>query len=333
MIRLLAVDMDGTCLDSRSRITDRTLGALRRAAAAGIEIVPATGRSMACIPHRLAVGTIRREGLYAEETYSAERHTEEPHMRRLHTREIRMTERRIPYLGKSRAAEDARKNRGLFRYVITSNGAQVTDIEERRAIFREMIPKGTALSLLDACRDIPVGVTSHINHEYLLQGRILVLLGHLIYGKDAGGVRWVKDMKKTVRVSRYEVEELQFYFLSPSARRNVQEVLQSFPELEAAYTGLYVEVFAKGASKGNALSALASHLGIRKEEIACIGDGENDLSMFRAAGMKIAMDNAVPEVKEKADLVTASNNRDGVAEAVEKILRGRSKIEVDYVPD
>ena len=143
----------------------------------------------------------------------------------------------------------------------------------------------------------------------------------------------MKDMKKTVRVSRYEVEELQFYFLSPSARRNVQEVLQSFPELEAAYTGLYVEVFAKGASKGNALSALASHLGIRKEEIACIGDGENDLSMFRAAGMKIAMDNAVPEVKEKADLVTASNNRDGVAEAVEKILRGRSKIEVDYVPD
>lgn len=287
MIKLLAVDMDGTCLDSRSRITDRTINALRKAAAAGIEIVPTTGRSMACIPHRLAAGTIRRA-----------------------------------HPVKSRAVEDARKNRGLFRYVITSNGAQVTDIELGREIFREMIPKGTALSLLDACRDISVGVTSHINHEYLLQGRLLVLLGHLIYGRDAAGVRWVQDMRRTVRESRYEVEELQFYFLSPSARREVGEVLRRFPELEAAYTGLYVEVFAKGASKGNALSALASHLGIRKEEIACIGDGENDLSMFRAAGVKIAMGNAVAELKEQADFVTASNNRDGVAAAVEKMHLG-----------
>ena len=283
MIRLLAVDMDGTCLDSRSRITDRTIGALRKAAAAGIQVVPTTGRSMTCVPHRLAAGTIQKTSG-----------------------------------GKGRAADDARKNRGLFRYVITSNGAQVTDIEKSQAIFREMIPKGTALSLLDACRGIRVGVTSHINHEYLLQGRILV------YGRDAGGVRWVQDMRRTVRESRYEVEELQFYFMSPSARKDVEKVLCRFPELEAAYTGLYVEVFAKGASKGTALSALAAHLGIRKEEIACIGDGENDLSMFNAAGLKIAMGNSVPELKEKADFVTESNNRNGVAEAVERYILAQS---------
>lgn len=289
MIRLLAVDMDGTCLDSRSRITDSTIGALRKAAAAGIQVVPTTGRSMTCVPHRLAAGTIRKTSG-----------------------------------GKGRAADDARKNRGLFRYVITSNGAQVTDIEKRQVIFREMIPKGTALSLLDACRGIRVGVTSHINHEYLLQGRILVLLGHLVYGRDAGGVRWVQDMRRTVRESRYEVEELQFYFMSPSARKDVEKVLRRFPELEAAYTGLYVEVFAKGASKGTALSALAAHLGIRKEEIACIGDGENDLSMFNASGLKIAMGNSVPELKENADFVTESNNRNGVAEAVERYILAQS---------
>ena len=244
---------------------------------------------MTCVPHRLAAGTIRKTSG-----------------------------------GKGRAADDARKNRGLFRYVITSNGAKVTDIEKSQAIFREMIPKGTALSLLDACRGIRVGVTSHINHEYLLQGRILVLLGHLVYGRDAGGVRWVQDMRRTVRESRYEVEELQFYFMSPSARKDVEKVLCRFPELEAAYTGLYVEVFAKGASKGTALSALAAHLGIRKEEIACIGDGENDLSMFNTAGLKIAMGNSVPELKEKADFVTGSNNRNGVAEAVERYILAQS---------
>lgn len=285
MIKLLAVDMDGTCLDRKSRITDGTIRTLRDAAAAGITVVPATGRSMACIPHRLAAGTIRKN---------------------------------IASYGKM--SEDARNNQGLFRYVITSNGAQVTDIVEKRKLFREMIPKEAALALLKQCRKIRLGVTSHMNNEYLLQGRILVLLGHLVYGRDAGAVRWVRDMSETVRTSGYEVEELQFYFMSPSARNEIRSVLAGFPELAAAYTRLYVEVFAAGASKGNALQALADHLGIRKEETACIGDGENDLSMFRAAGLKIAMGNAVPELKKAADIITGTNDRDGAAEAVRRYI-------------
>lgn len=285
MIKLLAVDMDGTCLDRKSRITDGTIRTLRDAAAAGITVVPATGRSMACIPHRLAAGTIRKN---------------------------------IASYGKM--SEDAQNNQGLFRYVITSNGAQVTDIVEKRKLFREMIPKEAALALLKQCRKIRLGVTSHMNNEYLLQGRILVLLGHLVYGRDAGAVRWVRDMSETVRTSGYEVEELQFYFMSSSARNEIRSVLAGFPELSAAYTRLYVEVFAAGASKGNALQALADHLGIRKEETACIGDGENDLSMFRAAGLKIAMGNAVPELKKAADIITGTNDRDGAAEAVRRYI-------------
>ena len=285
MIKLLAVDMDGTCLDRKSRITDGTIRTLRDAAAAGITVVPATGRSMACIPHRLAAGTIRKN---------------------------------IASYGKM--SEDAQNNQGLFRYVITSNGAQVTDIVEKRELFREMIPKEAALALLKQCRKIRLGVTSHMNNEYLLQGRILVLLGHLVYGRDAGAVRWVRDMSETVRTSGYEVEELQFYFMSLSARNEIRSVLAGFPELSAAYTRLYVEVFAAGASKGNALQALADHLGIRKEETACIGDGENDLSMFRAAGLKIAMGNAVPELKKAADIITGTNDRDGAAEAVRRYI-------------
>ena len=53
MIRLLAIDMDGTCLTSRKRITDSTLSALSDAAARGVEIVPTTGRALTCLPHQL----------------------------------------------------------------------------------------------------------------------------------------------------------------------------------------------------------------------------------------------------------------------------------------
>ena len=68
------------------------------------------------------------------------------------------------------------------------------------------------------------------------------------------------------------------------------------------------------------LAALAARLGIRKEEIACIGDGENDLSMFRVSGLKIAMGNGVPGLKEQADHVTGTNRRKGAAEAIKKYI-------------
>ena len=108
MIKLLAVDMDGTCLDRRSRMTDATLEALRKAAGRGVIIVPTTGRNLECIPHRLAAGTLFTTG-----------------------------------------AMDEKKNKDLFRYVISSNGACVTDIRERKEIFRAPVPADDVLPLLD----------------------------------------------------------------------------------------------------------------------------------------------------------------------------------------
>ena len=51
-----------------------------------------------------------------------------------------------------------------------------------------------------------------------------------------------------------------------------------------------------------------------------MGDGSNDLSMFECAGLKIAMENAEEKLKEKADFITASNNDDGVAKAIQKFV-------------
>lgn len=280
MIKLLAVDMDGTCLDRRSRMTDATLEALRKAAGRGVIIVPTTGRNLECIPHRLAAGTLFTTG-----------------------------------------AMDEKKNRDLFRYVISSNGACVTDIRERKEIFRAPVPADDVLPLLRECGKLRLGIASHIRHRYLLEGRFLTMAGRLVYGKDARGVCCVRSMEEFIRKGGYKVEEFQFYFFSPGAEQDVRSVLEKYPDLRAAYTGIYVEVYSKDASKGRALAELARHLNIRKEEIACIGDGENDLSMFEAAGLRIAMGNAVEDLKKQADYVTDSNARDGAAKAVEWILK------------
>ena len=279
MIRLLAVDMDGTCLNGRSRMTDRTLWALREAAAKGIIIVPATGRNLECLPHRLAAGVLFRT--------------------------------RTP---------DNYANQGLFRYVISSNGARVTDILEKKTIFQESVPRSDALGLLERCRGKGLGIASHVRHRYLLQGRFLTAAGRMIYGKDAKGVYCVRSMEQFLIRNDCEVEEFQFYFLLPGAKERLQFVLRDYPNLHAACTGIYAEVYSEKASKGNALMSLAGHIGVRKEEIACIGDGENDLSLFAASGLKIAMGNAVENLKIQADYVTETNDRDGAARAVRKYI-------------
>ena len=61
-------------------------------------------------------------------------------------------------------------------------------------------------------------------------------------------------------------------------------------------------------------------LDIKKEESIAIGDDNNDLPMFEQVGYKVAMDNAIDIVKEKADEITLSNDEDGVAVYLEKLL-------------
>ena len=72
-------------------------------------------------------------------------------------------------------------------------------------------------------------------------------------------------------------------------------------------------------SKGSALRRVAALLGVAREEIIAFGDSHNDLTMFAYAGLAVAMRNATPEVREGADLVTESNEEDGVAVALARL--------------
>lgn len=266
MIRLLALDMDGTCLNGRSRMTEETIRTIRKAADAGIIIVPTSGRPLTCLPYRMT------------------------------------------------------QEKGLYRYTITSNGAQVVDLEEKKTLFRMLMKRERVVQFLRECEGLNVVRMTHIQHRYVMEGPLMEVAGRIVYGRDVDGIRRVNDMEAFVEKIHYNIEEVQVYFFSGRTRRKVAEILEGYPDFSSAFGSKYVEIFAKNTSKGTALNALASRLGIAKEEIACIGDSANDLPMFEAAGLKIAMGNAVPELKKKADIVTYSNHIDGAAKAIEQYI-------------
>jgi Cof subfamily protein (haloacid dehalogenase superfamily) len=83
----------------------------------------------------------------------------------------------------------------------------------------------------------------------------------------------------------------------------------------------YLDITPPGFNKGTFVQEMARRLGISTDAVATIGDMQNDLAMFRVSGFSIAMGNATDDVKRQASHVTASNEQDGFAEAMDMILK------------
>ncbi len=82
-----------------------------------------------------------------------------------------------------------------------------------------------------------------------------------------------------------------------------------------------MEITAKGLDKGRALRIVSEHLSIPLESILAFGDYDNDIPLLTTAGIGVAMENANTALKEVADEVTTSNNEDGIADVLERLLK------------
>ena len=88
----------------------------------------------------------------------------------------------------------------------------------------------------------------------------------------------------------------------------------AYPEVD------FINVIAPDVSKGKALEALTTFLGISLTEVMAVGDGANDISLLSSAGLAVAMDNASDELKAVADYITLGVDHNGVAAAVDRFL-------------
>ncbi|MBM7566919.1 Cof-type HAD-IIB family hydrolase [Paenibacillus sacheonensis] len=82
----------------------------------------------------------------------------------------------------------------------------------------------------------------------------------------------------------------------------------------------YLEVTHKEGTKGHAIAFMAEHIGCTLDEVIAIGDSWNDHEMIEAAGLGVAMGNALPKLKEIAQFVTKSNNEEGVKHVIDKFI-------------
>ena len=134
--------------------------------------------------------------------------------------------------------------------------------------------------------------------------------------------RPMEDLRGYVGRRGRPVQKIQSYFRDEATQRAVLAALaEEFPELSVACSlPGNVELTHRDATKGAAMTALCAHLGIPLERAAAFGDERNDCSMLAAAGLGVAMGNAAPEAKAAARLVTDTNQEDGVARTLLRLL-------------
>ncbi|WP_461204612.1 Cof-type HAD-IIB family hydrolase [Clostridium sp. DL1XJH146] len=130
-----------------------------------------------------------------------------------------------------------------------------------------------------------------------------------------------KNIEKFIRDEKDNI--LKFIAISRDADdlKKAREEISLLEDVDVVSSGeMNFEVSRKGVCKGTAVKVLAEMYNIKQEEIICIGDNENDISMIKYAGLGVAMGNALDSVKKVAQYVTDTNDNDGVAKVIEKFV-------------
>lgn len=268
--QIIALDLDGTLLNSRKELTPRSYRALELAAKRGIHIVPTTGRVYSALPVEI---------------------------------------RELPFV----------------RYIISVNGAQVFDLKENAVLYRSEMSWQRSVELMSYLDTLPVIYDCFMDNNAWMTAKQKELIDDFApdehYRKMLHEVRQaVPELKAFLAEQKRGVQKIQFFIQSMEQREQLlRELPGRFPDLLVSSSVVNnIEFNAPQANKGAALLALAGHLNIPQAATMAFGDGLNDLSMIRDAGLGVAMSNACPAALELADYVTLSCDEDGVAAAVEQ---------------
>lgn len=228
------------------------------------------------------------------------------------------------------ALASARPSPGLYRecdvlnmrcfggILMSYNGGRIVDAATGKVLFETTMDLPQTKSVLRKLETLPV--TPILDD------------GKQFYVTDKTGYKVDYECRNNNMVCS-EVENLADFLSFPvvkilmsmqeEALPRIQKTIAAFlPEdLTVVQTApFYLEIIPRCINKGQGIRDICRTLGICEEEVISFGDAENDIPMLKTAGMGVAMGNAADKVKASADFITLSNNEDGIAYALSRLL-------------
>ena len=287
MYKLVAVDLDGTLLNQYGDVTENTKRVIKNVMRKGTQVVLASGRSIDSI-------------------------------------------------------QNISNEIGASRYIVAGNGAVLYDIEEQKNLYENYIPIEKAKKIIDICEENSIFYNIYTNKKIVTKNlRYNVLYYYKENLKKADRKRTNIDIVDSIQdyVKNMRDEKIMKIFICDETASVFNSIMKKFEEipnvetldvshmsrkvikkgtLEFPIEYYYTEISMKNVDKWNAIEFLINKMGINKDEVIAIGDNMNDKKMIEEAGLGITMEGSTPVVTDVANYITANNNNEGVAKALEK---------------
>ena len=208
---------------------------------------------------------------------------------------------------------------GLENPIISYNGGMVKHAKTGEVFHHTPIAATTAMELVDYCDERNI----HLN--FCLDDQLYIRMENAwseLY-ESRTGVRAIA-VGNLRKLAGGEPTKMQVLDTPENVEGLILDFQRDFGDrLYITRTQIeYIEFMNPQVSKGPALKALAARVGVPMRLVVAFGDSYNDMSMMDAVGFSIAMGNAIDELKDSAHYITESNDNDGVAQAVERLLLG-----------
>lgn len=222
----------------------------------------------------------------------------------------------------SQSAKELQERLGVTGGPVSSFGGCILEDENQNIIEEYTIDKLTALTVSRLSKKYNMTVITYLRHHWYEDGR--------------GDTKWYKSEFEATDVKGIHLENIDNLIRQHEPNKFLvindnEEIIRQFEaELNSICSGKlktylswpkFLEVMPVDADKGTAAKGLMKYWGLKKEEVMAVGDYNNDLHMFKEAGVSVAVANAVQEVKDCATYVSPLSNEQGaVAEAVQRFI-------------
>jgi hypothetical protein len=201
-------------------------------------------------------------------------------------------------------------------YVLAFNGARIIDWRTQEVLFQQTLEHAYLQRLYDAAVAHGLTILTY-RDEYALAGtpaneyaEFEAKINHMI----------LTPVEQFAEYVDFPINKCLMSGAPEHVKACEDELLPELGDCLSIFKSedFFLEIMAKDIDKAASLDRLVNLLGMTREQVVCCGDGYNDISMIQYAGVGVAMDNAKDVVKEVADVVTGSNDEDGLVPIVEK---------------